>query len=307
MTIHFLERNEIDINKWDAVVDADPSGMPYGFSWYLDIVCDDQWHGLILDDYQSVFPLPFNEKLWISQQVTQPILTQQLGIFGPDPSPPLSTFLHHIPGAFKKIVLQARQVEKVKGWQCKKRLNLVIDLKADYDSILLGYKKNLRKRIENASQVLNISDAGSADDLVALYKSQQGDRVGFSEENFQQAYKLISTALAKEQGKVLEVKDRDGTLLCLGFFLFTHKRIINLFSAATDEGRRQNARHCMIDYLLKKYAGSNMVFDFEGSEIPGVQKFFKSFGAKPAYYGVYERNTLPKFWKWALKTRQKLK
>jgi hypothetical protein len=307
MNIRFVERRDLDDLKWNAAVEADSSGMPYAYTWYLDIVCEESWNGLVFNDYEAVFPLPFNKKLWISLQVYQPILTQQLGVYGQTGAELFADFLQHIPPEYKRVNLQTRQVLKIKGWRCKKRLNLLIKLDKPYTEIYQGYKKNLQKRLEKSEARLTISENGSPNQLVALYKNIQGERVGFSEENFQQAYSLIKFAVDHGFGKVLEVKDVKGKQLCLGFFLISAHRIINLYSAATEKGRRENARHFMIDYLLKKYAGSGKIFDFEGSEIPGVQKFFRSFGPEESFYASYERNKLPKFWKWAIKTRKKIK
>ena len=39
--------------------------------------------------------------------------------------------------------------------------------------------------------------------------------------------------------------------------------------------------------MIKKNAAKNIIFDFEGSMLPGVAKFFKSFGAiENNYYSL---------------------
>ena len=35
----------------------------------------------------------------------------------------------------------------------------------------------------------------------------------------------------------------------------------------------------LIDSVLKKYAGSHLTFDFEGSMIPGLARYYMGFGA----------------------------
>ncbi|MCB0662983.1 MAG: GNAT family N-acetyltransferase [Saprospiraceae bacterium] len=306
MSLHFLERDTIDNKKWNQAVEADSLGFPYAYTWYLDIVADGHWCGLVLGDYEQVFPMPYNRKLWVSAQIYQPILTQQLGIFGPLEDKEIEYFLGYIPKQFKKVYLQTHQVEKVKGWRCKKRLNLILHLNKGYETIYQDYKKSLKKRIEKAQAHLLVEKVDQAKELVQLYKNQQGDRVGFSDENFDQAFRLMEAAIKHRCGKIYKVTDGNETLF-LGFFLETKNRIINLFSAATEEGRKQHARHFLIDHIIRENAGKEIIFDFEGSEIPGVQKFFRSFGSEETYYAAYERNKLPKFWKWALDARKKVK
>ena len=54
--IHYIQHKDIDFEKWDACVANSFNRLIYGFSWYLDVVCDD-WDALVLNDYEAVFPL----------------------------------------------------------------------------------------------------------------------------------------------------------------------------------------------------------------------------------------------------------
>ena len=64
-------------------------------------------------------------------------------------------------------------------------------------------------------------------------------------------------------------------------------------NAVTDAGRKQAALHFLFDNIIRKFQGQAAVFDFEGSEIPGIRAFFESFGAKNEPYTFFERGTLP--------------
>ena len=47
---------------------------------------------------------------------------------------------------------------------------------------------------------------------------------------------------------------------------------------------------------MKKYP--NRIFDFEGSNIEGVARFYKGFGAVKKIYSTIKVNKLPYFIKW---------
>ena len=59
--IKFVGRQEIDTAKYDGCIDSAKNSLIYGFSWFLDSVCED-WACLILNDYEAVFPLPLREE-----------------------------------------------------------------------------------------------------------------------------------------------------------------------------------------------------------------------------------------------------
>jgi hypothetical protein len=56
-----------------------------------------------------------------------------------------------------------------------------------------------------------------------------------------------------------------------------------------------------MDGLISQMAGSNFFIDFEGSEIEGIESFYKSFGASKRIYFGYKKNNLPKFISWIKK------
>jgi len=49
----------------------------------------------------------------------------------------------------------------------------------------------------------------------------------------------------------------------------------------------------LFDHLILQFAGHGMTFDFEGSENPGIARFYKSFGAEKVHYYRLKINRLP--------------
>jgi hypothetical protein len=91
-----------------------------------------------------------------------------------------------------------------------------------------------------------------------------------------------------------KVEDENGQLLAIGLFLMDSKRIYNLMNTTTDEGRSKEANHFLLDQVLREFSGSNLLFDFEGSDLPGVKGFYEKFGATNQPYFYYHFNKLPK-------------
>ena len=98
-SIKYLEQHEIDKSAWDKCIEQSPNGLIYGYSFYLDHMAD-HWDGLVMNDYEAVFPLPWRKKYGI-HYLYQPFLTAQLGLFGKEINASLlNEFLQTIP---KKI------------------------------------------------------------------------------------------------------------------------------------------------------------------------------------------------------------
>ncbi len=292
MEILYLKNQVIDRERWDATICRDSQGLPYAYSWYLDHVAAGQWDALITPDYQYVMPLPWNRKIFGIQQIYAPLLTQQLGIAGPDLSENITTdFLRSIPPKFKKIVFPLNQKINYPG--CRTKTNLIISLTDDYEKIQKGYKKNLIRGIRTAGKKTQINKSLLIDDLLTFYQQTLKSQLNFSPKDWQIIRELLQSASEKLETLMLEVRNENGQRLALGIFLITNKRIVYLMGCANAEGRKNFSSSFILDTVIKQYAGTNRIFDFEGSDIPGVYKFFRSFGSEEANISVYEQDELP--------------
>ena len=70
-------------------------------------------------------------------------------------------------------------------------------------------------------------------------------------------------------------------------------RIYYLTPVSNKEGKEKRAMFAILDYVIGKYADTGLILDFEGSQIPGVARFFAGFGAKPITYFHLKENRLP--------------
>ena len=302
MDIIYVKNQAIDKARWDTTISGDQQGLPYAYSWYLDQVAAGQWDALITPDYQYVMPLPWNRKILGIQQIFAPLLTQQLGIAGPDLSEDITIdFLNSIPTKFKKIVFPLNQ--KIEHLECRTKTNLVISLANDYEKIQEGYKGNLIRGIRTADKKTSINESLLIDDLLTFYQQTLKGQLHFYEKDWQTIRQLLQSASAEIETLMLEVRNENGQRLALGIFLITKKRIVYLMGCANQEGRKNFSSSFILDTVIKQYAGTNRIFDFEGSDIPGVYKFFKSFGSKEANISIYEKNELPWLVKEAMKRR----
>ena len=263
--------------------------MPYAYSWYLDVTTNKKWNALIINDYDTVFPLPYNQKIVGFHQVYQPILSQQLGLFGTEINDVLvSEFLQSIPSRYRRI---NTHLNYLNGPSSKERVNLILDLNKPYKEVLASYSSSLRKRLRKLdSYALRISD--DVDGLVGLYRNELEEKVQFGESNYEKAAGLFRAVLHHKKGTIYEVIC-DNTRIAIGMFLNSHNRIINVFGASTSDPKYKGAMAFLLDGVIKQHCEASVLFDFEGSEIPGVRSFFESFGAVQQNYSVYNQSKFP--------------
>ncbi|HKK77113.1 MAG TPA: hypothetical protein VJ953_18685 [Saprospiraceae bacterium] len=297
-SIRFLSRKQIDPIAWDAAIRHSRTGLPYAYSWYLDMMTTQHWSALVQGDYERVFPLPWNRKLLGLPQVYQPAFSQQLGLFGegvkPDEIPP---FLEAIPRRFLRSHLMLHAYEApdllphIPGTM-RWKMNLVLPLDRSYEELRAGFSKSLRKRVRKAARRLVIQSGGSVAVLVDFYRQALEHKVGLSAKAYTQAVRLFEALLERDLAEIYQVYDQEAALVCTGLFIRTDQRIINLFGASNAEGRDTYAMHFLLTKVIQKYAGQDLLFDFEGSEVPGVAQFFRSFGPVEQPFFAYQHKPL---------------
>jgi len=299
MGLQYISHNDIDFKKWDEVVKNSESGLIYSLSFYLDVVTHKSWDALILDDYRAVVALPINRKLFGIPQLFQPPFTQQLGLLG-DYTPNELELVHsEVEKKFRRISYPFHFSNAV---SIKKKTNLIIDLNRSYADIEKGFSSSLRKRLRKTLDV-QIQKGDDVNQLVSFYKEQLADKVSLNEAQYSIANSLFTKVLENELGFIRQVKYHD-EIMAIGMFLRFNNRIINVFGASVSSDKFPNAMAVLIASVLRENANSNQVFDFEGSEISGVQTYFQSFGSVNQDYPVLEVNRLPFWVKMLLKLRR---
>jgi hypothetical protein len=109
---------------------------------------------------------------------------------------------------------------------------------------------------------------------------------------------IISYTQSVGKGFILHAYTRHNELCAAAFFVRSGNRVVYLNAFSTQEGRATSAMTAIIDHLIRDLAGSGLLFDFEGSTIPGIAAFMKGFGAQFETFYQLSCNHLPPPLKW---------
>jgi lipid II:glycine glycyltransferase (peptidoglycan interpeptide bridge formation enzyme) len=287
--IQLVHRNQLDVLKYDTCILEAAKSRIYAFSWYLDIVADN-WSVLVLDDYQAVMPLPWRSKYFIKYIYT-PCWVQQLGVFSLRniEEKQIEEFVENVPNRFKKVTLLTN-VSGFKNIDCTIRDNYILNLEASYEEIFKKYKKNRKQAINKIHKNNNLRiEEVSIDRVIELFKDNYYDKKKIITEDYVKLKILVEGLVVKSQVEVYGVFTEKSKLISGAVFLKDSYRITYLFSASTLEGKKNESSTLLIDNMIQKYCNSELIFDFEGSMIPGVASFFRSFNASLESYSEINR------------------
>lgn len=297
MEIRYFQKKEIDKSRWDAFIKDATNSLPYGYSWHLDVVCQWGWEAIVIGDWEAVLAIPLNKKIPFFKRSLQPLFSQQLGFF----------YKHNLPS--EEIAKQVLSILRKRFWAINihfnatntfgflaehhGKSNYLLALNTPYADLYKAYNQGLRQRIKQAQRhELGASQFENTQMWATIFEEFQLPKFSNPPANLLDlARKTMAVWIKNGSGELWRVVDKDDSTLAVAFLLIQEHRVIYLFSATTDVGRKKAAVHFLIDFFIQKYALSEKIFDFEGSSIQGIAEFYASFGATPETYFVFNESS----------------
>lgn len=294
MSIRILHRSEIETEKWNEVISSSPGEALYPYSWYLDAAAEN-WSALVLEDYRFIMPLVWKKKYGI-RYLYQPVFCQQLGVLGKEEAVPevVRTFIDEALKYFRFGTVNLNAGNKLEGdrrFEISGRNNHVLSLQPAYGELSSGYSENARRNLKRSPDSPEIVAKDiPLDELIAFKK--KNDLTAKPEAAYQRMRSLFGSVMARNRGQIYGIREK-GELAAATFIALSEGRIYYLLSVSSEQGKELRAMFRIVDALIHEHAGSGLILDFEGSNIPSIARFFEGFGATPEIYQSISFNNLP--------------
>ena len=297
----------IDRVQWDALVTQAPNGLIYGLSWYLDIVSPN-WEALIKEErgrYVAVLPLPVRRKFGL-RYLQRPLFTQQLGLFYLEP--PTAADWTQLGDLLRQQFIYITKYEFNVGNAAvagPASLGLTgalartyhLSLQPSYPELWASYRPERRRHLRKAQQhALVVEPTTNIDLLVRLYDENIAHRfvrVQGEAYEYRILRTLYSTARQAGMASLWQASSTEGEVIAMMLLLNFKQHIIYMVSCTTVVGKASGATSVLIDSFLRQHAGQVICFDFESPGIPGMERFYSSFGSVPVTYFTVVSDQMP--------------
>ena len=289
MKISYLQHENIDKKKWDDCIAHANNSLIYAYSYYLDAMSEN-WDALVMNDYEVVMPLTWNKKFGI-RYLRQPAFTQQLGMFGNVLFDKNVTelFINKALEIFSFAEINLNYANEFKEKKC----NLILPLNRTFTEIEKSFRKDFVNKIKNIDLIYKPSDDVGKN--IQIFKENHDGKIKISSKAYHHWFQACNVLKKKEQLLIRKVNSPNGELLSTALFLKDSRRIYYVMSTTLPSGRKQQSNYFLLYQMIKEFSEQNLIFDFEGSEIPSIKLFFSKFGAIEQPYSFVRINRLP-FW-----------
>jgi hypothetical protein len=307
-TLRYLSEEERQL--WDELVDASPQGSLFCRSWWLNVVAPDARVLGYFDRGRLIagIPLFFKKRLGV-KFCTMPSLTQTWGVVI---EPIEGKSVHQITRQMEILTIFARHLAREQvflqrfhpaivnflpfhwlGFRQVFRVTYVIEHLCDLDRIWEEMRDNQRREIRKAEKrgiiVEPCDPEVVADNLAKTY-----DRQGLQCPTETDLLRRIHHAARQNgAGDCFAARDVDGKVHAAAMLVWDRKRAYYLTGGGDPALRTSGATSLLLWKMMQFASVRSAVFDFEGSQIPAVERFFRAFGASQVWY--HEISRMPRW------------
>ena len=294
--MQLISRSNIDVEKWNLLVNNTLGAAFFSYSWYLDEIAEN-WCVFVDDDYSKGVAIPFTVRLGVKVAYTPIFISyvEWLGSSGCDQNELLKVLRKEFSGfdlAFKTQLLN------IPSEAFSSQYIFPTD-----DSKIGSQAKRMLKKATKFGYKVNVTD--QFESVFELVRSElKGKFTGMTDESLGRLKSAIVSARKAGVLKVFEVVSDEkvvGGVICLE----KEDQLYYMKGAADSKAKKNGAMYFAINASIEFAKWKKKLFDFGGSRVEGVRKFNENLGGQNKDYFFFSEDNTPKWFR-LLKRLKKL-
>lgn len=287
--MRIIERESIDVNKWNSLVNSSLDASCFSYSWYLDAVAEN-WAILINEDYTIGLALPYTKKLGIEILYTPPFVRYIEILGGSEVSSDMATIILN---RFNNIDVKSKTQFLPFSEQDKVYQFIEPNREVVYRS---QAKRMLKKAVKNK---LEIQISTEYESVLRVVESQLSGKIeGINDASMSLLVKLFGNI--KKQERLVSFLINKGGIVCVE----TENKLLYLKGTVSDEDKKLGGMYLALSDAINYAQNKGLKFDFGGSNAEGVKRFNNNLmGDDKAYFSNKKLN-LPIWYTLAKKIRK---
>lgn len=298
-TVRYLSLEEYLL--WDTLVGTSAQGSLFCYSWWLNAIDPEIRILGCFEKGRLVAGIPlYLKRKWGTTLCIMPKLTQTWGVL-----------LEPLSG--KQVNLIAREMQLLKamsgelgklpiffqsfhpslqnwlpfrwnGFMQTSRVTYVLEGLDNIPRIWKGLSHSIRGQILKAKRLglrVEPCDAGLVFEAQANSYHRQGKPCPYNQEYLERLYQA---ARSHDSAQCFAAIDLDGRVHAANMLVWDQRRAYFLAGGADPRLRASGASSLIVWELIQFSAQRTKVFDFEGSNVESIEKFFRAFGARQVMY-----------------------
>jgi hypothetical protein len=291
--LNFIEREHIDIEKWDRLVSTTKGSSVFSMSFYLDAVAEN-WCILVNEDYTRGMAIPYVVRLKMRCCYT-PIFVRYLEWCGPSVDD--HRFMAMLKAQFRQGQLNTKQ--KVRAKKLKRKVFQVIPPISESDAN--SQTKRMLNKFGKSSLELTWGDDLSM--IMHHIRRELPQKVhSLNKASLDRLGVLVSVLQEKKMIQMLTVREKGrgvGGIFVVEF----NGSLLYLKGAMNKDTKDMGGMYAAMQEAIDLSQSKQLLFDFGGSNAEGVKRFNTNLGGQDAKYYAISWDNLPTWFQIVMKIR----
>ena len=278
--------------------------------WWLEAVAPGQWDAVeIQKDGRIIARLPYVKKKRLGMPLLGiPDYTQTLGYWIDDTGAKnarkyardkdlVSELIAKLPDGYSIDLALDHSCDYLfpfywNGFKLQMAYSYRIEDIRDVDQLWDNLADNIRREIRKAQKQLKVEDDHPIEDLI-LMQDKTFSRQGRKRRDVHKLLKRLDDALKEKNARrLLCAVDSERRIHAASYYVFDERCCYYLIGGGDPELRTSGASSLLMWEGIKLASTVSAAFDFEGSMIEPIERFFRAFGGVPVpYWRVTRLNT----------------
>lgn len=267
--------------------------------WWLDAIAPDSWRMLEVVESGRVcarMPIVLRNR-WGWKEIIKPALTQVQGPWLRPTTDDLATRLHAEQTWLHALIDQLPPYDyfchnwhhsltnwhpfHLRGFETSVNYTHVLEDLSDPDRIRAGYHQMVRRNIKKASNLVEVHTDADIDVLWRLNTlsfGRSGKKPAYSLEYLR---RLDEACVAHDSRRLFTAVDAEGRPHAALYLVWDEHAAYYLIGGADPELRSSGAMSLLMHEAIRFAGTVSRSFDFEGSMVESIARFFRHFGGVP--------------------------
>ncbi|MCB9363027.1 MAG: GNAT family N-acetyltransferase [Flavobacteriales bacterium] len=273
------------------------------YNWYSNLYKDTDWNVAVVEKGNEIvgfLPYLLSKKKTFNV-ISPPLLTPYQGVWLNYPKE--QKYANRL-GFEKEVITELiKQLPKTDLFQQKflptftnwlpfywkrfeqtTKYTYIIDDLSDLSIVFSNFKENIRREIRKAEKNLTISVITDLELLYNMKKTIYATNNSKYPIPFDILKKAVDFSLANNCGELLVAKDNEGNTHSVLFYVWDDNSAYYLQGVTSDEFKTTGSMSLLLWEAINRSATKTKNFNFEGSMIEPIERYFRAFGGKQTPY-----------------------
>jgi hypothetical protein len=290
-----------DITKYRSL---DLSELPIFYQpVWLDVAAKDRWEIRFVEEQDkivSVMPL-----VWSStdrNKLMMPALTPYLGPYfsgelTKEKNATKNSKIHKVLEEFISSIPGCDYFEQCwhpesnmwlpflwEGYQQTTKYTYLLNIQDIDGDGTTNFRQNIKRDIKKATSKLSLETSDRPDDIITMVnKTFTRQKIMFPYDK-EMLVNMISKLCDEKKGKIYLVRDNDSVVHSAAFIVWDNNKAYYILGGSNPDLRNSGSMSFLFFNIFKETSKFVSQFDFEGSCVKNIERYFRGFGGQPVPY-----------------------